>query len=81
MGVERDSLNRPCVSSNRSIRGTPAVRSWLYAPGHNERILGKVCDAHSDEVVLDLEDAVPRTLKEAAQIGGGGAGGASRLGV
>jgi citrate lyase subunit beta / citryl-CoA lyase len=43
------------------------VRSWLYAPGHSERILGKVFDAGADAVLLDLEDAVPAGLKETAR--------------
>ena len=33
-------------------------RSWLFAPGHNEKLLGKVFDAGADAVILDLEDAV-----------------------
>ena len=44
-----------------------AVRSWLYAPGHSERILGKVFEAGADAVLLDLEDAVPPDLKELAR--------------
>lgn len=34
-------------------------RSYLFAPGHNEKLLGKVFDAGADAVILDLEDAVP----------------------
>lgn len=43
-------------------------RSWLFAAGHNERHLSKVFDAGADAVVLDLEDAVPNSLKEAARV-------------
>lgn len=43
------------------------VRSWLYAPGHNERILAKVFDAGADAVLLDLEDAVPPEQKARAR--------------
>jgi citrate lyase subunit beta / citryl-CoA lyase len=42
-------------------------RSWLFAPGHDERILGKVFDAGADMVLLDLEDAVPPELKDRAR--------------
>jgi len=43
------------------------LRSYLYAPGHRERILAKVLDAGADAVVLDLEDAVPRAEKQLAR--------------
>ena len=38
-------------------------RSYLFAPGANERLLGKVLTAGADAVVLDLEDAVAPELK------------------
>jgi citrate lyase subunit beta/citryl-CoA lyase len=44
------------------------VRSWLFAPGHNERILAKVFGAGADAVLLDLEDAVPEALKDRARV-------------
>lgn len=44
-----------------------AVRSWLYGPGHSERILARVFDAGADAVLLDLEDAVPEDLKGRAR--------------
>lgn len=43
------------------------VRSWLFGPGHSERILARVFDAGADEVLLDLEDAVPPDLKARAR--------------
>ncbi|MDR6688644.1 citrate lyase subunit beta/citryl-CoA lyase [Arthrobacter sp. 1088] len=43
------------------------TRSWLFAPGHNEKLLGKVFDRGADEVILDLEDAVPPTDKARAR--------------
>ena len=43
------------------------TRSWLFGPGHNERILSKVFDCGADEVLLDLEDAVPPDLKPRAR--------------
>jgi citrate lyase subunit beta / citryl-CoA lyase len=46
---------------------TPRVRSLLFAPGCNARILAKVFDAGSDAVDLDLEDAVPASLKHEAR--------------
>jgi citrate lyase subunit beta / citryl-CoA lyase len=42
-------------------------RSYLFAPGHNEKLLTKVFQAGADAVVLDLEDAVPPEAKELAR--------------
>lgn len=42
-------------------------RSYLFAPGHNEKLLGRVFDAGADAVMLDLEDAVPPRAKEQAR--------------
>jgi citrate lyase subunit beta/citryl-CoA lyase len=42
-------------------------RSWLFAPGHNEKLLSKVFDAGADVVLLDLEDAVPPDIKDRAR--------------
>jgi citrate lyase subunit beta / citryl-CoA lyase len=42
-------------------------RSWLFAPGHNEKLLIKAFDVGADMVLLDLEDAVPPELKERAR--------------
>jgi citrate lyase subunit beta/citryl-CoA lyase len=42
-------------------------RSYLFAPGHNRKLLGKVFDAGADAVMLDLEDAVPPEAKKQAR--------------
>jgi citrate lyase subunit beta/citryl-CoA lyase len=42
-------------------------RSWLFAPGHDEKLLRKVFDVGADAVILDLEDAVPAGLKDRAR--------------
>jgi citrate lyase subunit beta/citryl-CoA lyase len=42
-------------------------RSYLFAPGHNEKLLQRVFDAGADAVMLDLEDAVPPPAKEQAR--------------
>jgi hypothetical protein len=42
-------------------------RSYLFAPGHNAKLLGKVFDASADAVMLDLEDAVPAHHKDTAR--------------
>ena len=44
-----------------------AARSWLFAPGHSQRILQKAFDSGADQVLLDLEDAVPADLKLSAR--------------
>ena len=42
-------------------------RSWLFAPGHDEKLLRKVFEVGADAVMLDLEDAVPAELKDRAR--------------
>jgi citrate lyase subunit beta / citryl-CoA lyase len=42
-------------------------RSYLFAPGHNAKLLRKVFTAGADAVILDLEDAVPVDAKERAR--------------
>lgn len=42
-------------------------RSYLFAPGHNAKLLGRVFKAGADAVMLDLEDAVPPEAKESAR--------------
>jgi citrate lyase subunit beta/citryl-CoA lyase len=42
-------------------------RSYLFAPGHNEKLLSRVFEAGADAVMLDLEDAVPPHAKQTAR--------------
>lgn len=42
-------------------------RSYLFAPGHDAKLLDRVFTAGADAVMLDLEDAVPRDAKAAAR--------------
>lgn len=43
------------------------ARTWLFVPGTGGARLQKAYDSRADEVVLDLEDAVPPGDKEAAR--------------
>jgi len=43
------------------------LRSYLFAPGNDEKLLDKVFAAGADAVVLDLEDAVPPAEKARAR--------------
>ncbi|MEN0137221.1 MAG: CoA ester lyase [Rhodococcus sp. (in: high G+C Gram-positive bacteria)] len=43
------------------------ARSYLFVPGHDDTLLGKVFDAGADAVILDLEDAVPPECKDTAR--------------
>lgn len=43
------------------------LRSYLFAPGNNESVLGKAFQAGADAVVLDCEDAVPESEKARAR--------------
>ncbi len=54
--------SRLSASDGRSL-----CRSYLFAPGDNERLLAKVFDASADAVVLDLEDAVAPDRKATAR--------------
>ncbi len=42
-------------------------RSYLFAPGHNAKLLNRVFQAGADAVMLDLEDAVPPEAKPTAR--------------
>lgn len=45
----------------------PPVRSWLYAPGNNAKLLERAPQSEADAVIFDLEDSVPRAEKERAR--------------
>ena len=42
-------------------------RTYLFAPGHNQKLLKRVFGAGADAVILDLEDAVPADAKAYAR--------------
>jgi citrate lyase subunit beta / citryl-CoA lyase len=42
-------------------------RSYLFAPGHNAKLVRRVFEAGADAVMLDLEDAVPPDAKDTAR--------------
>ena len=46
---------------------TPIARSWLYVPGHKERMIEKSFGLPADAIIYDLEDAVPLAEKQAAR--------------
>ncbi|MEX2598191.1 MAG: CoA ester lyase [Dehalococcoidia bacterium] len=45
----------------------PPVRSWLYVPGHKERMIEKSFGLAADAVIYDFEDAVPLAEKQTAR--------------
>lgn len=45
----------------------PLIRSYLYAPGSNPRVMEKALQSDADAVILDLEDSVPAQDKLAAR--------------
>lgn len=45
------------------------MRSLLYVPGHSERFLARAHERGADAIIVDLEDAVPEVLKDAARDG------------
>ena len=44
------------------------IRTLLYTPGNNWRMIQKARDLPADAIILDLEDAVPMAEKETARI-------------
>ncbi len=42
-------------------------RSWLFVPGHRQRMVEKALGLTADVVIFDLEDGVPREEKEVAR--------------
>ncbi len=57
-----------------------SMRSWLFVPGHRQRMIDKAFGLTSDIVIFDLEDGVPSADKDdarrrvAAALGGAPAG-------
>ncbi len=51
----------------RAMISSVANRSYLFAPGHNAKLLHKVFTAGADAVILDLEDGVPQDAKSRAR--------------
>ena len=43
------------------------MRSWLFVPGDDERKLGKAAGSGADILIIDLEDSVASSRKEAAR--------------
>ena len=62
LGISGDKLDEL-----RSSGVAVMDRSYLFAPGHNAKLLAKVFDAGADAVMLDLEDAVPPEAKGTAR--------------
>lgn len=46
---------------------SPVLRSWLFVPGDNEKMLGKSGSLGADALVFDLEDAVVESHKAIAR--------------
>ncbi len=44
-----------------------AMRSWLFVPGHRQRMIEKAFGLTTDVVIFDLEDGVPRGEKDDAR--------------
>ncbi len=44
------------------------TRSWLFVPGHRQKMIDKSAGRGSDALIYDLEDAVPRDGMDAARM-------------
>src|SRR4051794_29804934 len=47
--------------------GFRRLRSLLYIPGNRERFFAKLSELRPDAAIIDLEDAVPPSEKQAAR--------------
>src|SRR5581483_8934011 len=57
----------PSCASGGSLPEAPSIRSYLYAPGSRPDVMEKALKAGADAVILDLEDSVAPSAKEAAR--------------
>jgi citrate lyase subunit beta/citryl-CoA lyase len=55
------------VTSAAGLVSSTVNRSYLFAPGHNPKLVEKVYTAGADAVILDLEDGVPDDAKDRAR--------------
>ena len=73
LGQDTEQVLRRARRRRRRTRGAAGEggalmdRSYLFAPGHNAKLLDKVFAAGADAVMLDLEDAVPPEAKDTAR--------------
>lgn len=51
----------------KHYNGPWILRTLLFTPGHNEKLINKALNSSADCVVLDLEDAVPDDCKQNAR--------------
>ena len=51
----------------KPYKGPWVMRTFLFVPGHNEKLLMKGCQSKADCIALCLEDAVPYSEKENAR--------------
>lgn len=72
MALVSSSLGNPAVLLKPNVRmrrmpELPLLRSLLFVPGNQPRMLEKALTTTGDALVLDLEDSVPPEEKEAAR--------------
>ena len=57
------------------------IRSWLFVPGHRQKMIDKSPGRGSDALIYDLEDAVPPDEMDAARMKVGAALDAAKGGL
>ncbi|KKL89677.1 hypothetical protein LCGC14_1912320 [marine sediment metagenome] len=55
-----------CYSFSQTY--TNEMRSYLFVPGHNQKLLDSAARSDADVLILDLEDSVPEGYKDQARI-------------
>src|ERR671910_2948280 len=43
------------------------IRSWMFVPGHRQRMIDKALGLNADAIMLDIEDGVAPNEKDAAR--------------
>src|SRR5260370_35032989 len=43
------------------------IRSWMFVPGHRQRMIDKALGLNTDAIMLDIEDGVAPNEKDAAR--------------
>jgi citrate lyase subunit beta / citryl-CoA lyase len=55
------------MNSARRIFAMELMRSWMFVPGHRQRMIDKALAVNADAIMLDIEDGVAPNEKEAAR--------------
>jgi len=55
------------MKSAREIFAMELIRSWMFVPGHRQKMIDKALGLNADAIMLDIEDGVAPNEKDAAR--------------